>query len=145
LLVHSWFAAAAARKHNNLTTHHALHTRSAVLTTNLNSLPAAGYDEAAATPTERLLAHTLQEVLLLHSPPGSSIYPVAVDEDDASDTQLDGRWPKSTLKLVLQAAQQPYRVNEFKQHLAGEACIGARLVLALAAQAAACTAFCLSD
>jgi hypothetical protein len=82
----------------------------------------AGYDEAAATPPERLLAHTLQEVLLLHSPPGSSVYPVAVDEDDASDTQLDARWPKSTLKLVLQAAHQPYRVNEFKMHLAGEDC-----------------------
>jgi hypothetical protein len=82
-------------------------------------LPPAGYDEAAATAPERLLAHTLQEVLLLHSPPGSSVYPVAVDEDDASETLLDARWPKSTLRGVLQAAQQPYRVHEFKQHLAG--------------------------
>jgi hypothetical protein len=79
----------------------------------------AGYDEAAATAPERLLAHTLQEVLLLHSPTGSSMYPVTVDEEDASETFLHAQWPKSTLKRVLEAAQQPYRVADFKQYLAG--------------------------
>jgi hypothetical protein len=79
----------------------------------------AGYEEAAATAPERLLAHTLQEVLLLHSPPGSSMYPVIVDEDDMSETTLDARWPTSTLKRVLEAAQQLYNEQQFRQNLAG--------------------------
>ncbi|WIA13073.1 hypothetical protein OEZ85_006675 [Tetradesmus obliquus] len=80
-------------------------------------LLALGYDEAVATPPERLLALGLQELLLLHCPLGSSVVPVAVDEDDASDTQLDTRWPKSTLQLVL-AGQPLRRRMEIKTALA---------------------------
>lgn len=66
-----------------------------------------------------MLALGLQELLLLHCPLGSSVVPVAVDEDDASDTQLDTRWPKSTLQLVL-AGQPLRRRMEIKTALAGE-------------------------
>jgi hypothetical protein len=59
-------------------------------------------------------------VLLLQSSPGSSVYPVVVDEDGTSETLLDARWPNCTLPGVLQAAQQPYMLHEFKKHLAGE-------------------------